>query len=251
MDLELSQRSALISGSTRGIGLAIAKALHAEGCNVCVSGRNDAAVETAVADLGARATGFKGDLTAPETCRDAIDHTVQKFGGLDILVCNLGSGSSVPPGRETPEEWSRVLDLNFLSATHLVGAAQTALAETKGNVVCISSICGLAPLGAPATYSAAKAALNAFVRNMAAPLGKHGVRINAIAPGNILFPGSVWERKLDEDAGAVHAMLADKVPLNKLGAPEDVAAMTAFLVSPRAAFVTGTVVVVDGGQLSG
>ena len=248
MDLELDNRTVLISGSTRGIGRAIAEHFHAEGCSVCINARSTKEVSAIVAQLGERATGFVGDLTLPEMCERAIAHITETFGRLDVLVCNLGSGSSVPPGQETPEEWQRVLNLNFMSATYLVGAAQSSLAESKGNVICISSICGLTALGAPATYSVAKAALNAFVHNMSNPLGKLGIRINAVAPGNILFPGSVWQRKLSENAEEVITLLAQNVALNTLGTPDDVAFMTTFLASPRAAFITGTVMVVDGGQ---
>lgn len=132
----------------------------------------------------------------------------------------------------------------------MVEAARNALAERKGSVVCISSICGKEVVfGAPITYSVAKAALNAYVRGIARPLGKQGVRINAVAPGNIMFDGSVWSRKLAEDAGAVEAMLERDVALGKLGAPRDVAELVAYLASPRAGFATGGVWTLDGGQL--
>jgi NAD(P)-dependent dehydrogenase (short-subunit alcohol dehydrogenase family) len=116
--------------------------------------------------------------------------------------------------------------------------------------VCISSVCGqeLVP-GAPLTYSAAKAALNAYIRGIARPLGKDGVRINAIAPGNILFEGSVWQRKMNEDAVALEQMLVRDVALAKLGTPNDVANLALWLASPMASFCTGSIFVADGGQV--
>jgi NAD(P)-dependent dehydrogenase (short-subunit alcohol dehydrogenase family) len=136
------------------------------------------------------------------------------------------------------------------SATNVVEAARDALAASKGVVVCISSICGLEVIpGAPVTYSAAKAALNAYVRGISRPLGKLGVRINAIAPGNILFDGSVWSRKLAEDSQAVQDMLSKDVALGSLGTPADVASLVAYLASPRCGFATGGVWTLDGGQL--
>ena len=117
-------------------------------------------------------------------------------------------------------------------------------------IVCVSSICGLEVVpGAPVTYSSAKAALHAYVRGISRPLGKMGVRINAVAPGNILFDGSVWSRKLAEDAGAVRNMLEYDVSLARLGTPRDVAELVAYLASPRASFATGGVWTLDGGQV--
>jgi 3-oxoacyl-[acyl-carrier protein] reductase len=166
-----------------------------------------------------------------------------------VLVCNVGSGASMPPGKETPDEWRRVLDINLLAATQAVWAATDALIASRGSIVCISSICGIEALGCPVPYAAAKAALESYVHNAARWMGKHGVRINSVAPGNILFPGSVWERKLKENRAAVDDMLAREVALGKLGSPEDVARMAAWLASSLASFITGATFVVDGGQL--
>ena len=132
----------------------------------------------------------------------------------------------------------------------MVEAVWGALAETKGSIVCISSICGNEVIaGAPVTYSAAKAALNAYVRGIARPLGKQKVRINAIAAGNILFDGSVWSRRLADDENAVKKMLERDVALNQLGTPKNVAELAAYLVSPRSSFATGGIWTLDGGQI--
>jgi NAD(P)-dependent dehydrogenase (short-subunit alcohol dehydrogenase family) len=155
----------------------------------------------------------------------------------------------VPSGEETLEEWQRVFALNLWSTTNSVEAAREALAASKGTIVCVSSICGLEVIpGAPVTYSAAKAALHAYVRGIARPLGREGVRINAVAPGNILFDGSVWSRKLADDPQAVKAMLDKEVALGRLGTPHDVAGLVVYLASPRAGFATGGIWTLDGGQ---
>ena len=156
----------------------------------------------------------------------------------------------MPPGEETAKEWQRVFALNLWSTTNTIEAARTALASSQGVIVCVSSICGLEVVaGAPVTYSAAKAALHAYVRGIARPLGKQGVRINAVAPGNILFDGSVWSDKLAEDAESVATMLHDHVSLSKLGSPEDVANLVTFLVSSKSRFATGAIWALDGGQV--
>lgn len=132
----------------------------------------------------------------------------------------------------------------------MVQACRKALGESGGVIVCISSICGQEVIpGAPLTYSAAKAALNSYVRGIARPLGADGVRINAIAPGNILFENSVWQRKLNDDSEAVEQMLARDVALAKMGTPQDVANLTLWLTSPAASFCTGSIFVADGGQV--
>ena len=191
-----------------------------------------------------------GDMSQPIDASRVVEESRIALGQLDILVCNVGSGRSVPPGEETFDEWQRVFATNFWSTTNTVEFARDALAASRGVIVCISSICGLEVVpGAPVTYSAAKAALHAYVRGIARPLGAQGVRINAVAPGNILFEDSVWARKLTADAKGVQAMLERDVSLGRLGTAQDVAELVAFLASKRSGFATGSVWQLDGGQI--
>ena len=235
--------------SSRGIGRAIAELLHDEGCRVAINGRNANDLASTAAVLPG-AVAVTGDVTRPDEARQIVAETTAALGQLDILVCNVGSGRSVPPGDETHEEWQRVFALNLWSTTNTVEAAREALAASRGVIVCVSSICGLEVVpDAPVTYSAAKAALHAYVRGLARPLGRQGVRINAVAPGNILFDGSVWSRKLAEDVNAVQKMLERDVSLARLGTSRDVAELVGYLASPRAAFATGGVWTLDGGQV--
>ena len=249
MRLELAGKTALITGSSRGIGRAIAETLHGEDCRVAINGRNVGDLALVVSKLPG-AIAVSGDVTRPAEAKAIIAETVEAFGHLDVLVCNVGSGRSVAPGDENYEEWQKTFALNLWSATNMVEAARDALVDSKGCIICISSICGLEVIeGAPVTYSAAKAALNAYVRGIARPLGKYGVRINAVAPGNINFDGSLWAHKLAEDPINVQAMLNKNVPLRRLGTDKEVASLVAFLASPLAAFATGTTWTLDGGQM--
>lgn len=251
MNLNLSKKITLVTGSSRGIGRCIAEALHAEGCQLVLNGRNATDLATVAATMQG-SLSIVADLMRPEDARRVVTQVLAKFGRLDILVCNVGSGRSAPPGSETSEEWQRMFAHNLWSTTNIVEAARDALALSKGTIVCVSSICGLEVIaGAPVTYSAAKAALHAYVRGISRPLGTQGVRINAVAPGNIIFEGSVWARKLAEDPVAVQAMLDKNVAIGRLGTPEEVASLVTYLASPRAAFATGAIWTLDGGQVHG
>jgi 3-oxoacyl-[acyl-carrier protein] reductase len=249
MQLELSGKKALVTGSSKGIGRAIAEALRSEGCKVALNGRNPSDLATTIAELSGT-IGVVGDVTNLDDARRVVSEVIKSFGQLDILVCNVGSGRSVPPGEETAKEWQRMFAVNLWSTTNSVEAARDALTASKGVIVCVSSICGLEVIpGAPVAYSAAKAALHAYVRGIARPLAKQGVRINAVAPGNILFDGSVWSSKLAENKEAVKVLLERDVALGCLGAPCDVANLVTFLASPRAGFSTGSIWALDGGQV--
>jgi len=248
MDLRLKGKRALISGSSRGIGYAVARALVEEGCKVAINGRSPKQLAAAAKALKA-SVGIRGDVSRPREASMVVRKAVAALGGMDILVCNVGSGRSVPPGKEDAGEWQRVFGINLWSATNLVEAARKYLVASKGVVVCVSSICGLEVVpGAPVTYSAAKAALHAMIRGLARPLGKMGVRINGVAAGNIIHENSVWAKKFKHQAFKTKNMLEEEVALQRLGQPEEVADLVAFLASSRGSFATGAVWVLDGGQ---
>ena len=249
MNLDLKEKKALVTGASRGIGRSIAELLQAEGCRVALNSRNADDLIKISSELPG-SVAVQADVTDPDQAEHMIADVVGTLGGLDILVCNVGSGRSVPPGSENYREWQRVFATNLWSTTNTVEAAREALSSSQGVIVCVSSICGIEVVPvAPITYSAAKAALHAYVRGIARPLGQQRIRINAIAPGNILFDDSVWARKLKEDSSAVQCMLERDVALSRLGTPNDIAELVAYLVSSKAKFVTGAVWTLDGGQV--
>ena len=236
-----------VSGSSAGIGLAIAQSFAGQEASVAVNGRDKHRLANVAKDLSGMAVC--ADVSTAAGAQAAAQALAQSWGSLDVLVCNAGDGRSVPPGQETVAEWQRMLALNLLSATNLVETCLPLFPDHGGAIVCISSICGIETLGAPIAYSAAKAALNAFVSGMARPLARRSIRINAVAPGNILFPGGRWETLIQEDRAAVETMLQRDVAMQRFGTPEEIAHAVLFLASDAASFITGTVLVVDGGQV--
>jgi len=251
MDLELNGKVALVTGSSTGIGNAIAKKLSGAGCDVVINGRNKKSLTFAASDIPG-AFIAQGDVSQPDEAKKVITETLSKMGKIDILVCNVGSGSSVLPGNESYDEWQRVFAINFWSTTNTVEAAISALSKTQGVIVCVSSICGSEVIdGAPITYSAAKAALNAYVRGISRPLSKHNVRINAIAPGNIYFPGSNWEKKIEDNPEEIKKMIESTVTMKRFGTAEEIADAALFLCSDHSSFMTGSCLTVDGGQRKG
>jgi len=248
VNLKLKGKRILVTGSSRGIGLSIVKAFDNEGSIIVSNARNEDSLTQSFIGLE-NCFGVVGDVTDPSQAREIIKKTVKLIGGIDILVCNVGNGSSVIAGDENYEEWKKILGVNFLSATNIIEAAREELKISMGSIVCISSICGCEVIpGAPVTYSVAKAALNAYITGISRPFAEEGIRINGIAPGNILFDGSVWDRKIKDNSFKVDKMLKENVPLKRFGKPEDVANLALWLSSHLSNFVTGTVSVIDGGQ---
>lgn len=245
-------KTALVTGASRGIGKYIAIRLLKEGCKVIFLSRNPVDLDKIFEGIKKYKNMFfaiNGDVTNPDQVKNIYLQYKSISKNIDFLVCNVGYSSSVKPGSENYYEWLQMFHANFLSTTNIIEKFKIDLVKSKGSIVCISSICGVQVIdGAPITYSVAKAALNSYVKSIAKVFGKLNVRINAIAPGNILFEGSVWETKLKSNRSKVIENLANNVPLNKFGKPEDIASLTKWLLSEEASFVTGSIFLSDGGQ---
>jgi 3-oxoacyl-[acyl-carrier protein] reductase len=255
MDLQLSNQVAFVAGSSRGIGKAIAATLLAEGASVVLTGRDEASLKSAQAELTTSATqdrvlAIRGDFADAATIAKAFARTTAHFGKIDHLIANLGTGSGKPGWDQADEEWTRLFELNFFASTRLTQAALPHLLANAngGSILYISSIVAVEATPAPLPYSAAKAALNNYGKNLARQLGPQKIRVNTIAPGNIYFPGGSWERHLTNRREAVEKMLETEVPLQRFGTPEEIAWLAAYLCSPQAGFATGACYVMDGGQ---
>jgi len=252
MDLGLAGRRAIVTGGTRGIGRAIAFALAAEGCDVAVCARSEPDVRTtveALAATGRRAFGEQVDVTDPEALRAFVDNAAEAFGGLELLVASAGALAGGPQlAAIGPDDWRFTLDINI---THPAIAARTAqpwmVRSGGGAMLFISSIAGMHPWTRP-HYGAAKSACIHLAGSLARELGPHNIRVNALSPGSILFPGSAWEGVKAKDEAAFARWERAEFPLGRLGTDHEVADVALFLLSDRAAWVTGVNVPVDGGQ---
>jgi 3-oxoacyl-[acyl-carrier protein] reductase len=254
MNLSLQNCVALISGSSRGIGKAIAFAFLREGCRVCVTGRTEGSLSETLAELRSEfgdefVLPFCGDLADPATVEQALRAAHERWNRLDVVVANIGSGSGKTGWQLESEEWERLFRLNFWGSVRLAQAAIPLLAENKhGALLFISSITGVEATPAPLAYSAAKAALINYSKNLASQIASLGVRVNCIAPGNILFPGGSWERHLENNKDRVMQMIDSSVPLARFGTPKEIAELAVFLCSDAANFMTGACIKADGGQ---
>jgi len=253
MDLGLHGRRALITGGSRGIGFAVAEALVAEGAAVGLVARDAAGLAAAAERLGSRgvlvATAV-ADVTDTPQLRRAVDDIATALGGLDHLVAN--AGGTVGRGNLTSagdDDFTATFALNAGHAAELIRAGLTHLrAAGGGSVVIISSITGMRP--APRTaYAAAKAAEIHLAATAAQELAPAGIRVNAVSPGSIMFPGGGWDTFQQENPEDFAAFLATQFPSGRLGRPEEVADVVTFLLSKRSSWITGANIAVDGGQI--
>lgn len=252
MDLELTDRVAFVAGSSRGIGKAIAATLLDEGCCVCITGRDESSLSGAVNELksksGDKVLGITGDMTDTSVLQAAFSSVNRRWGALEIVVANVGSGTGQAGWEQGEQEWQRLFNLNFFGSVRLAQTAVPYLQSRGGSILFIGSIVGIEATPAPLPYSAAKAALINYSKNLSRTLAQYGIRVNCLAPGNVLFPRGSWERHLEERKDDVERMIVNEVPLQRFGSVEEIAHFAAYLVSPRAQFATGGCFIIDGGQ---
>lgn len=251
MDLALAGHAALVTGASRGIGKGIASALAREGCKLVICARNEAALEEAAESLregGAEVCAVVGDVTEPEAAADIVGAAVAAYGHLNILVNNVGGNNRTPFAEQSDEEWEEVIAANLLSGVRMTRAAVPHLAAAGGgSVVFIASIWGRETGGSP-VYVSTKAAAIGLAASLARELAPQHIRVNSVAPGSIRFPGGSWDRRVRDDPDGMAEFIAREIPGGRFGTVEEVADVVAFLASPRASWVNGTCVPVDGCQ---
>jgi 3-oxoacyl-[acyl-carrier protein] reductase len=253
VDLGLRDKVVLVGGSSRGIGLATARAFAAEGARVVMTGRDPDRLAEAGASLpdtdNDRLLAFDGDLRDATVIGALLAKIDERWGRLDCLVANIGTGRGTGGWDVAESDWQRLFEENLSSSYRLAqGVLPPMQRAGGGSIVLVASIAGVESTPAPLPYGAAKAALISYGANLARHVASFNVRVNTVAPGNILFPGGSWERHLAERRDEVMRQIEADVPLRRFGQPEEIADVIVFLSSDRAAFITGSCVVVDGGQ---
>jgi 3-oxoacyl-[acyl-carrier protein] reductase len=251
VDLGLRGKVALITGGSRGIGRCTALRLAEEGCDVAICARGAEGVARTADELrafGGRVHGIAVDVTAAGEVERFVQESAATLGGVDLLVANVGGSAGGELLDSTSEDWSRTFDLNLFHAVRALRAAVPPMqARGGGSAVVVSSISGW-KAGPRTQYGAAKAAEIFLSSGLAWELGKHHIRVNTISPGSTIFPGGGWDRMRTQDPERFRAFEQREFPWGRLGTPEEIADVVAFVLSPRASWINGANVPVDGAQ---
>jgi 3-oxoacyl-[acyl-carrier protein] reductase len=257
MDLSLSDKVAVVTGSSRGLGLASARALVEEGCRVTICARGADALAAAARELSEvggtrlqprRVLAVKADVSALEGIEEVVVKTVEAFGGIDILVNNVGRAGGTDIVATPDSEWRAAFDETFFPAVRASRLAVPHMRARGGGVILmIASIWGRES-GGRLTYNAVKAAEISLAKSMAQQLAAQNIRVNSVCPGSISFPGGSWWKRQQEDPEGMKEFIARELPFGRFGRAEEVGAVVAFLASPRASWISGAAITVDGCQ---
>jgi 3-oxoacyl-[acyl-carrier protein] reductase len=244
MSFDFTGKRVIVCGGSKGIGRSVALGFAKAGAAVSICARGAEALAATKAEMGAKAHAASCDLGDKASVNGYVAEAIGALGGLDILVNNASGFGAL----DTEEGWSASLNVDVLATFRASRAGLDALKASKGNIVNVSSISGFRASTRSPVYNAVKALLINYTMSQASLFAGDGIRVNAVAPGSIEFPGGSWEKRKTEAPALYNSTLAN-IPFGRMGTPEEVANVVLFLASPLASWVTGHTVVVDGGQL--
>jgi 3-oxoacyl-[acyl-carrier protein] reductase len=253
MDLELKNKVAIISGSTRGIGKGIALMLAHEGCRVVICGRTKETLDNTAEEIkakGGEVLPMLGDVTRSDFISEIVDLSLNTYGVIDILVNNVGGNRRNDFEKTSEEDWQTIIDLNLMSHVRMSRKVVPVMKKQKsGSIIFISSIFGR-EVGGPtlSIYNTTKSAIISLAKVMASELASEGIRVNSVAPGSIRFSGGSWDKRYKEDPEKIEKFIRENLPIGRFGTVEEVAGVVCFLASQKASLVTGTCINVDGCQ---
>ncbi len=254
MDLSLTDKIAIVTGSSRGLGLATARALVAEGCRVCICARGSERLAEAALEVESAARrpnmvlAVQADVSTADGIALVVARTTETFGGLDILVNNVGRAAGSDIVDTTDAEWQAAFDETLFPAIRASRLAVPLMKQRGGGaIVMIASIWGRES-GGRMTYNAVKAAEISLAKALAQQLAPLNIRVNSVAPGSILFPGGSWHKRQQADPKGIAEFLKRELPFGRFGRADEVAAVVTFLVSSKASWVSGASITVDGCQ---
>ena len=247
MDLQLQGKAAIVTGSSRGLGLASARALAAEGCRVCMCARGQDALRHAASELPG-ALAVSADLSTPEGSAKVVDAAIAAFGAIDILVNNVATAKGTDIVNTPDTDWQDAFDQTLYPAIRMSRLVVPHMRQRGGGVIImIASIWGRES-GGRMVYNAVKAAEISLAKAMAQQLARDNIRVNSVAPGSILFPGGSWDKRQKADPAGIAEFINTELPFGRFGRAEEVGDAVAFLASPRASWISGSCVPVDGCQ---
>ena len=233
-----------ITGSSKGIGFGLAQRFKNKGYEVIINSNNIKNLKIASKKLG-NCKYYLANVCDPKSVKKIFEKIKKKYGNIDLIICNYGNSNP----KNNHLNFEHALKHNFFSTVNVVTEGVKLLKKNKGKIICISSICGIEMIkNAPIGYSLAKSLINNYVKSISHSLGEKGITINSIAPGNILFDGSVWDKKIKKNKNKTLKYIKSVVPMKKFGTIDDIFELCIFIENNKSQFASGSTYILDGGQ---